>query len=132
MDACNRPPARPLVRWLYLLSGLTLVAILAVSWSLDHVGLSPMARLTLAMIPVALWGGAITFLVLAVRALDELQRRIQLEALAIAFPAAMLLGMGVEYLQKAGFARDVGVGDVWPVMVLLYGPALVFAHWRYR
>jgi hypothetical protein len=132
MDACNQPQARKLARWLYALGGLTLAAVAAVSWSLDHVTLAPQARLALAVIPVALWGGAITLLVLTVRALDELQRRIQLEALAIAFPAAMLLGMGVEYLQKAGFARDVSVGDIWPVMFLLYVPALVFAHWRYR
>lgn len=132
MDACNRPKARHLTRWLYLLSGLTLVAVLAVSWSLDHMPLGPAGRLALAMIPVGLWAGAITLLVLTVRALDELQRRIQLEALAIAFPAAMLLGMAVEYLQKAGFAREVGVGDVWPFMFLLYLPALLFAHWRYR
>jgi hypothetical protein len=66
------------------------------------------------------------------RGLDELQRRIQLEALAIAFPAAMMLGMAVEYLQKAGFARGVEVGDVWPIMLLLYVPAILFARWRYR
>ena len=129
MDACNR---HHLTRWLYILSGLTLVAIFAVSWSLDHMSLGAAERLALAMIPVALWAGAITVLVLTVRALDELQRRIQLEVLAIAFPAAMLLGMAVEYLQKAGFAREVGVGDVWPVMFLLYVPALLFAHRRYR
>ena len=62
---------------------------------------------------------------------DEVFQR-KLEALAIAFPAAMLVGMGVEYLQKAGFARSLDVGDVWPVMFLLYVPALLFAHWRYR
>lgn len=132
MDACNSPTSRRMAKWLYLLAGLTLVAVIAVSWSLDHVTMTPEGRLALAMIPVALWGGAIMFLVLTVRGLDELQRRIQLEALAIAFPAAMLLGMGVEYVQKAGFARSVDVGDVWPFMFLLYVPALLFAQWRYR
>jgi hypothetical protein len=132
MDACNRPEARHFLPYLYLLAGLTLVAVIAVSWSLDHLSMAPAGRLVLAMIPVALWSGAITMLVLTVRALDELQRRIQLEALAIAFPAAMMIGMTVEYLQKAGFAHSVGVGDVWPFMFLLYVPALAFAHWRYR
>ncbi len=127
-----RSAARPPLRWLYFTGLLTLVAVVGVSWTLDHASLTPSARLCLALVPVALWAGAIALLVRAVRALDELQRRIQLEALAIAFPAAMLLGMGVEYLQKAGFARDVTVGELWPVMFLLYLPALLFAHWRYR
>jgi hypothetical protein len=120
------------VRWLYLTGCFTLVAVIGVSWALEHASLEPPARLALALVPVALWAGAIALFVLALRSLDELQRRIQLEALAIAFPSAMLLGMLVEYLQKAGFARDLAVGDVWPVMFLLYVPALLFAHWRYR
>ena len=124
--------ARSSIRWLYLTGCLTLVAVIGVSWALKHASLEPPARLALALVPVALWAGAIALVVLALRALDELQRRIQLEALAIAFPSAMLLGMLVEYLQKAGFARDLAVGDVWPVMFLLYVPALLFAHWRYR
>lgn len=119
-------------RLLYPAGGLTLLAIIGVSWALDHASLSPAARLALALVPVALWAGAIVLLVLALPSVDELQRRIQLEALAIAFPGAMLLGMLVEYLQKAGFARNLAVGDVWPVMFLLYVPALLFALWRYR
>jgi FtsH-binding integral membrane protein len=132
MDASNRSQSRRFLGYLYLLAGLTLVAVIAVSWSLQHLSIAPNGRLALAMIPVALWSGAIVVLVLTFRSLDELQRRIQLEALAIAFPAAMMLGMTVEYLQKAGYAAEVGVGDVWPFMFLLYVPALVYAHARYR
>lgn len=127
-----RSAARSPLRWLYFTGLLTLVAVVGVSWTLDHASLTPSARLALAIVPVALWAGAIALLVRAVRALDELQRRIQLEALAIAFPLAMLIGMTVEYAQKAGFALGVDVGDVWPVMALLYVPALLFALWRYR
>ena len=131
MDASDGAgPRRPTP--FYLLAALTLAAVLAVSWSLDHLAIARWARLALAMIPVALWSAAIVLLVRAMRALDELQRRIHLEALAIAFPCALLLGMTVEYLQKAGFAPGLGVGEVWPAMALLYLPALAFAHWRYR
>jgi hypothetical protein len=132
MDACDARPARRLLPWLYLLSALTLVAVVAVSWSMDHLDIPPSGRLALAMIPVALWSAATLILVRTARGLDELQRRIQLEALAIAFPLAMLIGMTVEYAQKAGFALGVDVGDVWPVMALLYVPALLFALLRYR
>lgn len=131
MEHASSITRRP-IRWLYLLGCLTLAAVIGVSWTLSHASLEPPIRLALALVPVALWACAIAFVVLVLRTLDELQRRIQLEALAIAFPSAMLLGMLVEYLQKAGFARDLAVGDVWPVMFLLYVPALLFAHWRYR
>ena len=132
MNTWNRPAPRRLAPWLALLSALTLMAVAGVTWSLDHVGMTHSARLALAMIPVALWSGAITLFVLLLRTLDELQRRIQLEALAIAFPAAMMLGMAVEYAQKAGFVLDLRVGDVWPLMFLLYLPALVYARRKYR
>ncbi|HET6363308.1 MAG TPA: hypothetical protein VFH11_14825 [Gemmatimonadota bacterium] len=131
MEHVRSVSGRP-VRWLTLTGCLTLISVIGVSWTLDHISLSPPARLALALVPVALWAGAIAFLVVALRSVDELQRRIQLEALAIAFPAAMLLGMLVEYLQKAGFAQGLAVGDVWPAMFLLYVPAVLFAHWRYR
>lgn len=131
MDASDRTGRRRLTP-LHLLAALTLVAVAAVSWSLDHLAIDRPARVALALLPVALWGAAILLLVRAMRALDELQRRIHLEALGIAFPAALMLGMTVEYLQKAGIARDLGVGDVWPAMALLYVPALAWAHWRYR
>ena len=128
-DSRDSPDPRP---WLWVLSGLTLAAVVGVSWALDRVPLAPSGRLALGLIPVVLWGTTIALLVRASRRLDELQRRIQLEALAIAFPAAMMLGMAVEYAQKAGCARGLGVGDVWPAMFLLYVPALALAHWRYR
>ena len=127
----SRKPSDPRP-WLWVLSGLTFVAVVGVSWSLDRVSIDSSGRLALAFIPVVLWGATIALLVRTMRRLDELQRRIQLEALAIAFPAAMMLGMAVEYAQKAGFARGLDVGDVWPAMILLYVPALAFAHWKYR
>ena len=131
MQSCD-PLNRRFMPYFSLFAGLTFVAVFAVSWSLRNLELTPASRLAVAMLPVALWGGAIVVLVLMVRGLDELQRRIQLEALAIAFPAAMMLGMAVEYLQKAGFVDGVEVGDVWPLMFLLYLPALLFARRRYR
>lgn len=131
MESSNRSTRR-FIPYFWLLTGLTLVAVFAVSWALEHQAMGPAGRLALALLPAALWAGAIVLLVVMVRGLDELQRRIQLEALAIAFSAAMMLGMVVEYLQKAGFARGVEVGDVWPIMLLLYVPALVLAQWRYR
>ena len=132
MDACETPASRRYRPWLLGLTLLTMVAVPVVSSQVDRPDLDPSARLALALLPVVLFAGLISVFVLAARALDELQRKIQLEALAIAFPAAGALGMTVEYLQKAGFVLDWTIGDVWPWMILLYVPAWFAARWRYR
>src|SRR5687768_10588264 len=132
MDARANLAARRYRPWLLGLTLLTMAAIPVVSSQVDRPDLDPSARLALALVPVALFAALITVFVLAARELDELQRKIQLEALAIAFPAAGALGMGVEYLQKAGFLLDWTIGDVWPFMFLLYAPAWLAAWWRYR
>lgn len=111
---------------------LTIVAIFACSWAVREAGLGDSTRLAVAMVPAVLWGSFVVLEVLYVRALDELQRRIVLESLAIAYPTAMMLGLLVEYLQKAGFATGLTVGDVWPFMAILFVPAYAFARWRYR
>lgn len=131
-DPSSNPESRRWRPWLYGFTLLTLVSVFGVTWGLESLDLSRGTRLALALTPVALWSGAMLFLVLSLRALDELQVRIQLEALAIAFPGAIMIGLSVEYLQKAGFLVGVAFGQVWPFMLLLYLPALAIAHWRYR
>jgi hypothetical protein len=65
------------------------------------------------------------------RRLDELQRRIQLEAIGFAFGATAILTFAY------GFLEDVGLPHLsWtlilPFMVLLWGLGLAIASWRYR
>ena len=131
-DACSSPVARRRRPWALGLALLTLATVFGASWGLENLDLSRGGRLALALLPVAIWGGAIVYVARSIRSLDEMQVRIQLVALAIAFPTAMLLGFTVEYLQKAGFVEGWTIGDVWPWMLLLYVPALAIAHWRYR
>lgn len=130
--ASTTPSSRRVTRWLIPVALVTMASVPIVSWALDDRVLSPPVRLALAMIPVFLWGILVVLLVMGVHRTDELQRRIQLDALAMAYPTAMMIGMLVEYLQKAGFVLDWNVGDVWPFMALLYAPAWFVARWRYR
>ena len=70
-----------------------------------------------------------------VRNLDELQRRIQLEALAIAFPALLLLLLTLGLLQVAGVAlssQDWSYRHVWIIALALYAAGLAQAEKRYR
>lgn len=68
-----------------------------------------------------------------IRLLDELQRRIQLEALAIGFPAALLILMIMGFLQRVHLLPQAlsTIRDVWFVLPLAYGIGLFFARRRY-
>ncbi len=131
-SACTTPESRRYTRWIIPLALVTAASVISVTWVLERGTLSPPARLALAVIPVALWGSVVVVMVMGIRRADELQQRIQLDALAMAYPTAMMLGMLLEYLQKAGFLRTWTVGDVWPIMFFLYVPAYFLARWRYR
>lgn len=66
--------------------------------------------------------------------LDELEQRIQLEALAIAFPCSLALIMMLGLLQRVTQLNpnDWSYRHVWPIMVALYFLGVVVARWRYR
>lgn len=118
---------------LLLVTGaVTILAVLASSYLLERQPIGSGSRLALALMPLPFSLLALAVYVRLVRQADEFQKKIFLESLAIAFPAAMILGMTVEYLQKAGFAMGVDVGRLWPVMMLLWVPALIYSYSRYR
>ena len=68
-----------------------------------------------------------------VRGLDELEQRIQLEALAVAFPLSVALVMLLGLVQR--FWRlpveDASYRHIWPVMILFYVIGLALARRRY-
>jgi hypothetical protein len=105
------------------------------------------------MVPVSIWllkghehtplGYAIAFLPiipssLAIwafmrmfRCLDELQRRIQLEAVAFSFLATCLITLTWAFQQNAGLPR-FDVSWVAPLLILLWGLGLGIAKRRYE
>ncbi len=111
---------------------VTILAVFASSYLLEKQPMGSGSRLALALMPLPFSLLMLAVYVRLVRQSDEFHKKILLESLAIAFPAAMILGMTVEYLQKAGFATWVDVGRFWPVMMLLWVPALFYSYWRYR
>lgn len=69
----------------------------------------------------------------ALRDADELQRRIHLEALALAFPATMLLLMSIGLLST--LPTDpivVPVTKLWALLPPLYGVCVGIAYHRYN
>ncbi|MBT9384170.1 hypothetical protein KM176_09895 [Pseudooceanicola sp. CBS1P-1] len=63
--------------------------------------------------------------------LDEMQRRIALEALALAYGATALLTFSYGLLENVGFPR-LSMFAVWPVMGALWVLGKIIAQWRYR
>lgn len=65
------------------------------------------------------------------RGLDELQRRIQLEAVAFSFLATCLITLTWAFQQNAGLPR-FDVSFVAPLLILLWGLGLGIAKRRYE
>lgn len=64
---------------------------------------------------------------------DELQRKIQLEALAITFPLCTLLIMALGLLEKMNVLppEDWSYRHVWPVFFVIYLFCVAFTHKKY-
>ena len=111
---------------------LAVVSALGSSFLLRHMPAGGPVRLMVALLPVPFFVGFIVAELRWVRQPDEFHRGVVLESLAIAFPAAILLAVTIEALQKAGYLVGWTVGDVWPFMALLWLPSLWLALRRYR
>lgn len=106
------------------------IVLLASVWLLNRDPQSPW-RLAIALAPVI---PAIFALVAFVRFLgrmDELQRRIQFDAIALSFGATAILTFAYGFLEAVGFPR---LSWIWilPLMVMLWGLGAVIASMRYR
>jgi hypothetical protein len=114
--------------------GLFIVTFFATLAGLEALELPPAGRLVLALLPVASLVWVIYEEIRLIRGLDELGQRIQLEALAVAYPTALLLLFGFGLLERAGFAVPAfeRVRDVWALAVIPYALGLLLARGRYR
>ena len=63
--------------------------------------------------------------------MDELQRRIHLDAIAMSFLGTALITFGWGFAEGAGLPQ-MRAFSVWPIMGALWGLGLVVAHRRYQ
>ena len=91
------------------------------------------ARVAAALAPVPLAAAALLAILRGARDLDELERRIQLEALATAFVLAVLLIMTLGLMELAVTLNrnDWSYRHVWAMLPMLYLAGLIFARRRY-
>jgi hypothetical protein len=111
-----------------------LVSYFAVRLTLEATPALPSgARLAMAFIPTPLFALFLWNFIKGIRAADELERRIQLEALAIAFPLALVLITTLGLAQRAVTLsfQDWSYNHVWPMLALFYLAGVTIARKRY-
>ncbi len=66
-----------------------------------------------------------------IASLDELQRRIQTEAIAIGFAGTAIIVGGYALLQFTGFA-EINIGIMLVIMSLMWLIGKLWTMWKYR
>ena len=119
--------------WLTLAAGVAaLAAYFGSRVLLERSDLS--ARLPVALAPLPFFVLFLAAFIRLVREMDELERRVQLEALAFAYPALLVLVMALGLLELAGVAlspADRSFRHVWQIGVVLYVGGIALSSRRY-
>ena len=122
--------SRAYARELFTAIGAYVVAVF-VSIGLLRGGVDPIYRIPLALLPIVPAGFALVAYLRFLGRMDELGRRIQLEALAIGFGAAGMLTFAYGFLENAGFPQ-LSYLWVFPLMIALWGVGGAVTARRYR
>ena len=111
-----------------------IVAYFVARGVLEMEGLSDSVRVLVALVPVPLFICFVVGFVRGIRNLDELERRIHLEALAIAFPLTLILLFTLGLLQLAVQLSpdDWSYRHLVPFVVVFYFGGLAFARRKYQ
>lgn len=95
-------------------------------------GLSGTSALLAAILPIAAWALLVFVIGMAIASLDEMQRRIQTEAIAIGFAGTAIVCGGYGLLSLAGLLPELNWGLVIFVMVFMWFIGKLWTMWRYR
>ena len=133
MSAKSVATPTPLLSRPVLWIGAWFVAWIGARVVLESPSVPTWARVVAALAPAPLGAAALLTIVRGARELDELEQRIQLEALAIAFVLAVLLLMTLGLMELAVTLNpdDWSYRHVWAMLPMLYLAGLVFARRRY-
>ncbi len=121
-----------------------MIAIGAASmWVLSYFGargllksfeMGTLLRVVVALFPVIPFVILLWMIIRGISQMDELERRIQLEALAVAFPLTFLMLMTLGLLELAIRLKpeDWSYRHLWPFMFIFYLFGLIRARRRYQ
>jgi cadmium resistance protein CadD (predicted permease) len=119
--------ARPFVLW-----GIAALATaFTVKWIFKHEELHPPVRPMLGFLPALMAILFVVAFVKDVRKLDEMRRRIHLQAAAISFLLTVILTFVFDGLKSAGIYQPT-LGDLDTATVLIWAVTLIFLSLRYR
>jgi len=127
-DVKHQPGRRAVV-----LALVWLIAYFAARGLLESTSLDTWQRVTIALLPVPLFGAFLWSYVRVVRSMDELERKIHLEALGIAFCLGLLLLTTLALMQRAVNLRfeDWSYAHVWFYLPLFYFFSIPIVSKRY-
>ena len=120
--------------WFLAAGVVWILAYFAARGVLKHGPIETWLRVTVALMPVPPFVAFLLLFIGKVRSMDEMQRRIHLEALAVAFPLTMILLMTLALLQRAINLpfEDWSYAHVWIYLPLFYFLGLALAKRRYE
>ena len=108
------------------------VVVIGAAWFGKQFPLRSPARIAFAIVQGAMTAVIIAGSALAIRRLDEMQLRIQLDAMAFSFAGTGILATAYGFLVNAGLPDIDWGGFLWPAMVGLWVIGLIIANRRYR
>ncbi|MGB5108042.1 MAG: hypothetical protein WBP29_08315 [Candidatus Zixiibacteriota bacterium] len=96
--------------------------------------LSQPVRVILALLPIGPFAWMLWNFIKGITSLDELQRKIQLEALAVAYPVMMvfLMTLGLLDIAIGLSSENFGLKHLWYYMPVFYFLGLFVATRRYQ
>jgi hypothetical protein len=131
-DEPLRPEGRRYLREFFP-AMLAYVLIMFLIWPMEQHVHHVAARVAIALLPMVPVAFVVRAMVRLVLASDELERRIQLEAISIASLTVGLLAFSAGFLQAAGLLHlEAGLMLVLPALFGVYGLASWWARRRYR
>lgn len=100
-------------------------------WLLRHGVEGEVMRIAVSLSPMLPGIGVCWAILRQLRRMDELQQRLQLEALAIAFAGTALITFSYGFLENAGLPQ-LSMFAVWPLMAALWVAGILIGTLRYR
>ena len=111
--------------------GVYLVMLVGSIELLTHVDVARPWRDVVALCPMIPAATLAWIILRELRRMDELQRRIQLEALGFSFAGTAILTFSYGFLEGLGYPR-LSMFAVWPILATLWVVGLVLARRRYQ
>jgi hypothetical protein len=120
---------------MFVVAGVIWMAVYCLAlWFLKRPEMPAVVKVAMIILPVIPFAFFLFHYIGHVRSMDELQRRVHLEGLALAFPIAILFLMTLGLIEKAGALSPKywSYQEVWYYLPIFYLIGTAIASRRYR